>query len=351
METIMNARHSKTERTFLLFFLLGTFVVVFFIFKPFLYAIILAIIFATVFDQVHNMALHITRNKRALAALLSTLSVLIVVVVPLTFMGIQISKESTQLYSSLIERGGMSSLSHDIDSTIQRFFTLSPVPIKFSVDTGQYVTQGLDWLLKNLGALFTSIAKILMSIFIFLLALYYLFKDGHVLKRVIIELSPLQDIYDETILGKLAVAVNSVVRGSLIVAIVQGILTAIGLTIFGVPNPALWGVAAAIAAVIPGIGTALVIIPAILYLYVSGALFSAVGLLIWGTFAVGLVDNFLGPKLVERGMRLHSFLVLISILGGLSLFGPIGFLLGPLVVSMLFALIDIYSHVNKREYN
>jgi len=157
----------------------------------------------------------------------------------------------------------------------------------------------------------------------------------------------LQDIHDETIFNKIAIAINSVVRGNLTIAVIQGILTAVGFTIFGVPNPFLWGSVAAISALVPSIGTALVLLPAILFLYFSGETFSALGLFLWGMMAVGLIDNFLGPKLVERGMRLHPFLILLSIFGGISFFGPLGFLLGPLVLSLLFALLEIYSAISK----
>ncbi|MDO8664313.1 MAG: AI-2E family transporter, partial [Candidatus Liptonbacteria bacterium] len=95
------------------------------------------------------------------------------------------------------------------------------------------------------------------------------------------------------------------------------------------------------------IGTALVLLPAILFLFLNGAVFSGIGLIVWGVGVVGLVDNFLGPKLVERGIRLHPFLILLSILGGIGFFGPLGFLLGPLALSLLFALLDIYSSLRK----
>ena len=157
----------------------------------------------------------------------------------------------------------------------------------------------------------------------------------------------MRDIHDETIFNKLALAINSVVRGNLAVAIIQGILTAVGFTIFGVPNAVLWGSVAAITALIPGIGTALVIFPAIIFLFISGEALSAFGLLLWGVMAVGLIDNFLGPKLASRGMRLHPFLILLSIFGGIGFFGPIGFLLGPIILSLLFALLEIYSLISK----
>ena len=338
--------HKKSELYFLLILLAGIFTLAFFIFKPFLYALILAIVFATVFGPLHKKILAVTREKKGLTALLATLSVLAIVIAPFALLGIQIFQEATQLNSSLMSNGGADGLSRGVSDTLQSLTRFFPVPIT-SPDVNQYLKQGLGWLLQHLGPLFANVAKVMVGIFIFLVALYYLFKDGRKLKKTIIALSPLQDIHDETIFHTLASAINSVIRGTLAVALVQGILTAVGFTIFGVPHAVLWGSVAAITALIPGIGTALVLLPAILYLYASGATLSAVGLLLWGMTAVGLVDNFLGPKLVGRGVRLHPFLILLSILGGIGFFGPLGFLLGPLVLSLLFAFLEIFFAISK----
>jgi len=339
--------HQKSELYFLLILLAGIFVLAFFIFRPFLYAFILAIVFATVFEPVYKKVLAITRERKSLVAFLATISVLIVVVAPLVFLGIQIFQEATGLYFSLIENDGETDLSRLIGDTMQSLTRFSPVPVEFSLDVSQYLKQGLSWLLQHLGSLFANVAKAIVSIFIFLVALYYLFKDGRKLKAAVVALSPLQDIHDETIFNKLALAINSVIKGNLAVALIQGILTAVGFAIFGVPNATLWGSVAAITALIPGIGTALVLLPAILYLYFSGETLFATGLLLWGMTAVGLVDNFLGPKLASRGIRLHPFLILLSVLGGIGFFGPLGFLLGPLVLSLLFALLEIYFAISK----
>ena len=125
-------------------------------------------------------------------------------------------------------------------------------------------------------------------------------------------------------------------------AVTQGLLAGIGFTIFGVPNAALWGFITVIAALVPILGTSIVLTPIIIYLFAFDTLFSAIGLLAWGMLAVGLIDNFLGPKLMQRKIRIHSFLILLSVLGGLSLFGPIGFLIGPLFLALLSTLLDIY---------
>jgi len=339
--------HQKSELYFLLILFVGILVLTLFIFKPFLYALILAVVFATVFEPLHKKILNITRQRKGLAALLATASVLVIVVAPIAFLGVQIFQEATALYSSLVIGGGTIDLFRGAENIINGLKRFLPIPVEFPVDINQYVKPGLNWLLQHIGSLFSNIAKALFGAFIFLVALYYLFKDGKRLKETAVVVSPLRDIHGEAILNKLALAINSIVKGTFAVVLVQGMLTAVGFFIFGVPNAALWGSVATIAALIPGIGMALVFLPAILYLYFNAGAFLAVGLLVWGMTAVGLVDNFLGPKLVERGMRLHPFLILLSVLGGIGLFGPFGLLLGPLVLSLLFACFDIYLLIRK----
>ena len=334
----MKKPHHKSELYFLLVLLCSIFVLTFFIFKPFLFALTLAIVFATIFDPLHDRVLKLTRGHKGLGALLATICVLILAIVPLTFLGIQIFQEAnTTQYGHFL----------NANLTIHKLTRLSPVPIEFSTDINQYIQEALNFLLQRLGPLFANVAKGSISLFIFLIALYYLFKDGHKLRRALVNISPLQDVHDETIFHKLALAINSVIRGNLAVAIIQGSATAIGFLLFTVPNPVLWGSAAAIAALVPSLGTSLVLLPAIAYLYISGNITLAIGLTVWGILAVGLIDNFLGPMLVGRGTRLHPFLVLLSILGGIGFFGPIGFLLGPLTLSLLFALLEIYFSISK----
>lgn len=159
---------------------------------------------------------------------------------------------------------------------------------------------------------------------------------------MVVSWSPLQDSDDKMIFGKLERAIDSVVKGKLLIALIQGALTAFGFLMFGVPNAALWGMVAAVSALIPAIGTALVIAPAVAFLFLNGAVGGAVGLVVWGVGVVSIIDNVLGPKLMGRGLQLHSFVILLSVLGGIAFFGPVGFILGPLTVSLLFALMDIY---------
>ncbi|EKD92933.1 MAG: hypothetical protein ACD_28C00299G0002 [uncultured bacterium] len=342
-------KHQKSEIYFLLTILLGVFGITFFVFKPFLYSLILAIIFATVFAPVQYKVLQLTHQKRGLSAFLCTLAVLAVVIVPLSFIAAQIVKEASSLYTFLTSEEGSSILSRGLENAWNSLKTFIPIPSDFTFDINQYAKQGLTWIVGHLGSLASNIASATASLLIFLMALYYAFKDGETFKKSLVSLSPLQDIHDIQIFNKLTLAINAVIKGNLTVALVQGAVTTVGLLIFGVPSAILWGSITAVTALIPGLGTSLVVIPSVLFLFFTGETISAIGLLIWGLTAVGLVDNVLGPKLVEKGMQVHPFLILLSILGGLGLFGALGFILGPILLSLLFALLEIYVTLRKEQ--
>jgi len=337
----------KSELYFLLFLLLTVLILGFFLFKPFIYVLILAVVFATVFDPLHQKILVWTRGRKILSALLSTISVLIVVIIPISFLATQVFQETSSLYLSITEEGNTFAFNNKLEQIVNNFNNLPYLPDDFSFDFKEYASRGLNWVVSHIASIISNFAAAFVGVFIFLMALYYIFKDGSRLKRAIVSSSPLQDNHDEAIFRKLKLAINAVMKGSLGIAIIQGALTAVGFLIFNVPNPILWGSIAAITALIPGLGTALVIGPASLYLFWTGQTSFGVGLLIWGVAAVGLVDNFLGPRIVEKGMHIHPFLILLSIFGGLSLFGPLGFILGPLVLSLLFALLDIYFEIRR----
>jgi len=188
----------------------------------------------------------------------------------------------------------------------------------------------------------------LFSFMLMLLSIFYFLKDGERWKKTLITLSPLSDTDDKKIVAKLSQVVNGVIKGYLLIALMQGLLMGIGLGIFGVPNPALWGIVAAVASLIPSIGTAFVSIPAIIFLFATGQTIPAIGLLIWAVVFVGLIDNLLSPILISKNIKISPFLILFSVLGGISLLGPVGILVGPLTISLLYALISIYRNEFKQ---
>ncbi|MFA5841576.1 MAG: AI-2E family transporter [Candidatus Paceibacterota bacterium] len=349
----MPANKDKLQSYFLFAVLAIVFVLTFFIFRPFLAPLILAIVFAVVSQPFYRIVLRTVGGRLGIAAFFTTITIIACLLIPLTFLGTQILNESRGLYLSLAD----GSAKYILDAVTSAFSvvldkimpgTSDSLPdISSSFDT--YAKQGLEWIIHNLGGALSSVTDLLLGMLIFFVALYYFLRDGEQFKKTLFTLSPLAISDDEDVSRKMEMAVNSVIKGSLSVALVQGILTAVGFALFGVPNSVLWGTVAAVAALIPAIGTALVIIPGIIFLFLTGSVGASIGLFLWGLIAVGLIDNFLSARLMGRGMQLHPLLVLLSVLGGIGFFGAIGLFLGPLTLSLLFAFLSIYS--SRRQTN
>jgi predicted PurR-regulated permease PerM len=309
-----------------------------FVFLPYLSAIALASVFAIVFKPVYEKLKKFLGDKGAFSAFITTLVVMIAIVAPLIFIGSMVFEEAGNLYVRLLSNGGTSVFARSIQNFLRDNFP------SLNINIWQYAQEGLRWFLTSAGTIFTSITSGIITLLISFLAMYYFLKDGDQIKQYLISISPLSDKDDKLVWDKLHIAVNSVIRGSLIIAIIQGILAGIGFSLFDVPSPAFWGAVAAFTALIPSVGTSLVLGPAIIYLFLSGDVTSGIGLLIWGVTIVGLIDNLLAPKIMERKMEIHPLLILFSVLGGLSLFGVMGFVIGPLLVSLLAALLNIYQN-------
>lgn len=339
--------NTRIPDIFLVALLLATSVLAFYIFEPFLIPLALAAIFAVVLQPLYRRIHKLLGGWESTAALLTVLVSLVCIIAPLALLSTRIISEAGGLYASFDVGSGSGALDRALDEGTRLLAPYVPgiegLRESASTNVSGYARTAASWLAAHLGAAFTGIASLLLSLFIFLISLYYLLRDGPRLKRAVMEVSPLSSEDEELVSTRLAGAINSVVKGNLLVALVQSVLSTIGFTIFGVPNAMLWGVAAFFAALIPGIGTALVFIPVVAFMFLTGDTPAALGLAIWGAVAVGTIDNVLGPKLIGRGMNLHPLLVLPGVLGGLALFGPAGIFLGPLTLSLLFALLSIYS--------
>lgn len=325
-----------------------TMVVMYFIFEPFVAPLLLALICAVAFKDVHVYTLqHITRQPR-IAAALSVLSVLLFIVVPLVVLGVLVFNEARDFYASFSTSSSPAGLLNQGLQNIERSIRVY-VP-QANINLESYVQAGLQWVLGHTSAFFSSFMKVILQLFIMIIALFYLFLDGSHLKDRFIVLSPLDKADDEDILKKLALTINSVIRGTLIIAVIQGSCTALGLYLFGISQPLLWGLVAAVASLVPGVGTALVHIPAVLYLVITGNMYGAIGYVLWGGLLIGSIDNVISPFLIERKVKIHPLLILVSVLGGLAFFGPIGFLAGPVVLAFATELFKLFPKFTGRSH-
>lgn len=327
--------------------LIGAGLAVFFILKPFLAPLALAAIFAVVLQPVYRRARKEVRGSETFAALTTVIMLLLALLIPIMWFGSALVQETQQLSGGLFAGDWQAKLAALVQAKAASIDALVPGTsgwlIAASANLDLYAREALTWLVQHIGVAFSSVSAFVLALFVFFLALYYLLRDGARLCRYIVRLSPLADTDDEVILARLTVAVNSVVRGKLLIALVQGIFAGIGLALFGVPNALLWALVATVAALVPPLGIGLVMVPAALYVFIAGSSGGAIGLLVWG-FVAGVLDNVLGPKLMAHGTAQHPLLTLLSILGGIALFGPVGVFLGPLVVSLFLTLLSL--HIN-----
>ena len=211
---------------------------------------------------------------------------------------------------------------------------------------GRFASIAID---KTSDVLF-SLPGIILQIIITFFMLYYLFKDGPALIKRMQGILPLSKKHKTIVYDKLKNTTHAVMYGSILIALIQGALGALGFWIFGINSFFIWGMVMAIFALVPIVGTAIIWIPAALYLIAKGAtngnmtlVWSGVGLLIYGTLVISSADNLLKPKLIGNRSGMHPVVVLLGVLGGLSLFGFAGFLIGPLILAALTSFADIYQ--------
>lgn len=307
---------------------------------PFLTALALSAIVVIICYPLYNKILKfLTRQNRSLAALLTTLVVFCAVVVPISIVSTILVNEFVSFYHSIETSGQL-----PIDDSLVNIEVMMQSYIPgFEFNISDQLRQLAGWFAGNLGTIFAGTLSAIFTFFIALLGSFYLFRDGERLVEWMVSVSPLKDTEDKIIMSRIARSIRSVATGTVLIAIIQGVIAAVGFAIFGIDRPILWGTIGALGALLPGLGTVTIMLPAIAYLLYSGAFVSAVGLAIWALITVVLVDNFLSPYLMSRGNNLHPFVVLLSVLGGISLFGPIGFIVGPVMVSLFMVLLELYS--------
>jgi len=309
------------------------------ILAPYVGALIIAGTLAFLFQPLYQKLVRVVRYH-AIAAACVVIIVALIVFVPLGFFGASVLGDATALYSSLTSHGSFNFEATTASFLGSHFKNLDTSGIVSAVN--DYAQQGLTWLIQHLGSFFSGIAQLFFMAFVSLLGLFYFLKDGAALKKWLVEVVPLAPEYSEDIVREAEAVGSAVIKGTLVVAIVQGVVMGLGFFLFRIPDPTFWGTLVALASIIPIVGTWIVVVPAIAYLFFAGQGALGVGLAIWSIVLVNLIYNVLSPQLMHRGANIHPYLILLSVLGGLALFGPIGFLAGPLAIAFLLSLLKIY---------
>jgi predicted PurR-regulated permease PerM len=305
------------------------------VFLPELNAIILGISVAILFQPWYAGLKRTLNDRNGIAAAIIVILAVAIILVPLIFFALQMVIEARGLYTQ-ISSGGVTPAIAWSRSTLNQWLP------GFNIDLAPYIQQVLGILISDIGPIFSGVLAAIGTLFLSFFALFYFLKDGSRLREAIVTHGPLPAAHAEEILTRLHARAASVIRGSLMVSLLYGLLTGIGFFIFGLPSAILWGAVTMIASFIPGVGVLLIVVPGIVILYLGGNVIGAIGLTAWLFVMSTSIEAYLRPRLLGGKEKIHPMLMLFAVLGGLSFFGPIGLLLGPLALSLLITLLESY---------
>ena len=345
----------KREHIFLIFILFLTFLSFYFLYQilsPFLPSIFWAILLAMVFYPLFKKLQRLLKKKEFLSALIMTLLVLIIIVLPFTLLMISLASEVVDVYhrvEEMIKTG-------QLQAYLERMKGL-PILKWILAKLGQYIdlsqTDPLPLLLKNLKQISTFIfnqtttllkgfSTFIAGFFFTLLSLYYLFKDGSRFFKGLKEIIPLPSQERDLLIQRFKDMIYATLYGGILIAMIQGLLGGLSFWILGLPSPIFWGTAMALLSFIPIGGTALIWAPAALLLLIGGAILKGLILLGVGVFVISMVDNLLRPFFISSRTNIHPLLLFFAVLGGIQAFGLIGLVAGPLVATLFLTMIEIY---------
>lgn len=312
---------------------------------PFYGAVLWAIILAILFNPLQRWLEWRLGGRRNLAAAISLLSCICIVVLPGSVILSSLAQEATGLYNRIDTR------EFDLAGLLDRFRALLPdfmieALARFDLASFEEIqarlTSFLGQLAQTIATRAVSIgqgtAQLFISLGVMLYVLFFLFRDGPAVALAIRRASPLSSHHTDYILGKFSAVVKATVKGNVIIAVIQGAIGGVTFWFLGIEAALLWGVLMAVLSLIPAVGAFLVWAPVAAYLLLSGQYLKGAILLLVGTLVISLIDNLLRPPLVGKGTRLPDYVVLVSTLGGISLFGINGFIIGPLIAALFIAV-------------
>jgi predicted PurR-regulated permease PerM len=207
--------------------------------------------------------------------------------------------------------------------------------------SGQFITTHLLGLGQNT-------LDFVVALFVMLYLLFFLLRDGRTLSHQIAQTLPLRPEHAQRLLAQFVTVVRATVKGNIVIAVVQGVLGGVAFAVLGLPGALLWGTLMSLLSLLPAVGAALVWGPVAAYMLFTGQVWSAVGLTLWGVLAIGLVDNVLRPILVGRDTRLPDYLVLVTTLGGIAVFGINGFVIGPVIAAMFLVAWNLFASLRRQ---
>lgn len=316
---------------------------------PFYGALLWAAILAILFHPLQRRLVIRFRGRRNLAAALSLLACICIVVIPGSFILAQLAQEAAGLYERI------STQQFDLGEIMEQIGAVLPdavVQALAALDLGTFsevqerltgfLAQSAQTIATGAVNIGQSTAQFLVSLGVMLYVLFFLFRDGTALAATIRGASPLSSGHTDQVMTKFNEVVKATVRGNIIIGVIQGAIGGLTFWLLGIQGALLWGVVMGILSLLPAVGAFLVWGPVAIYMLLSGDVGRGLILLAIGTLVISMIDNLLRPSLVGRGLRLPDYVVLVSTLGGLALFGINGFVIGPLIAALFVAVWSLF---------
>jgi predicted PurR-regulated permease PerM len=316
--------------------------------KPFVGVLGWAAVLVIVFYPVHRRLVQRT-NKPALSALISCLLVILTILVPVALITVAVLNELSGAFQNA--QGVIAYLLDPNSPGTGRVLQWAGKFIDIEqLRSGQYLTEQLKGVSgqlagRTLGFIGGVIGAIVQMVFV-IFTMYYLFRDGDRIFDTVRDSLPLERKQAVAIMARAKDVIGASVYGVLAIAVIQGTLGGLAFWALGVPSALVWGVVMTFLSMIPMLGAFIVWVPAAIYLAATGHYVKAILLVLWGTLVIGMIDNFLRPKLVGGRTKLHELLIFFAVLGGLQVFGVLGIVLGPVVLALTMVLVDVFRAVD-----
>lgn len=317
---------------------------------PFYGAVFWAAVLAILFAPVNRRLCRSLHQRTTPAALLTLFVILVIVILPSAVIASMLFQEALGVYGRFqsgelnfgryLERV-LEALPPWVSGLLERFELTSLSGLQGKVATG--LSKGAQLLAGQALNVGQNTFNFVIGFFLMLYLLFFLLRDGSSLVSRIRGAIPLEDALQRNFFGKFTRVVRATVKGNVVVALVQGFLGGLILWLLDVNAPVLWGVVMAFLSLLPAVGTALVWGPIAVYFLATGSIWQGLVLIAYGVLVIGLVDNLLRPILVGKDTRMPDYVVLISTLGGMAIFGLNGFVIGPLIAAMFIAAWDVVA--------
>ena len=318
--------------------------------SPFFGAILWGLVTAIVFAPVNDRLVRRMPTRKNTAAGLTLLLIIAIVIIPFVLIGSLLVDEALSTYQNL--------RAHQIDfgQTAMEIERRLPAPLLEWADRmgfgdmqavqerlSAFVGSGLQLVTAQAITIGQGAFSFVVSMGIMLYLTYFLLRDGRKLSRQVGDAVPMSPERRGELFQKFITVIRATIKGSIVVAIVQGVLGGLVFWALGIHAPLLWGVTMGLLSLVPAIGTGLVWVPVAIYLLATGSIWQGVVLVFCGFVVIGMVDNVLRPILVGKDTRMPDYVVLITTLGGISVMGINGFIVGPVVAALFIAAWGIFS--------